>query len=93
MRDRWKQYAAGFATGGYTGDFTDGKLAFLHEKELVLNQEDTKNMLAAVSTVRALEPALLRAIESSLDASAQSGMSLMAAKISGNSGAIGASGI
>ena len=28
----------GFATGGYTGTFNDAKLAFLHEKELVLNQ-------------------------------------------------------
>ena len=85
LRDRWKQYAAGFATGGYTGDFTDGKLAFLHEKELVLNQDDTKNMLAAVSTVRALEPALLKVIESKLDASAQSGVALMSSRLSANS--------
>jgi hypothetical protein len=31
-----------FASGGYTGDWgTDGKLALLHEKEIVLNEEDT----------------------------------------------------
>jgi len=51
---------AGFDTGGYTGLWDDGntpkigKLALLHEKELVLNQDDTKNMLAAVETVRKL---------------------------------------
>ena len=27
----------GYATGGYTGIFDDEKLAFLHQKELVLN--------------------------------------------------------
>ncbi|MCA1021655.1 phage tail tape measure protein [Halobacillus litoralis] len=39
-----------FDTGGYTGDFArnNGKLAILHEKELVLNQNDTKNFLEAI---------------------------------------------
>ena len=33
-------------TGGYTGSWGSyGKLAFLHEKELVLNQNDTQNLL------------------------------------------------
>lgn len=42
-----------FATGGYTGQWgADGRWALLHEKELVLNREDTENMLAAVKTVR-----------------------------------------
>lgn len=40
----------GFDTGGYTGN--DEGLAFLHEKELVLNAEDTKNILAAVAMMR-----------------------------------------
>lgn len=46
----------GFDTGGYTGDWnsTSGKLALLHEKELVLNQEDTKNILNVVSLVRGI---------------------------------------
>ena len=46
----------GYDTGGYTGDWEgkDGKLAFLHSKELVLNSEDTKNILDAVNTVRNL---------------------------------------
>jgi len=44
----------GFASGGYTGNWSDGsgKMAFLHEKELVLNQEDTENILAAVGMMR-----------------------------------------
>jgi hypothetical protein len=40
-------------TGMYTGEWGDtGKLAVLHEKELVLNQTDTSNVLAAVSIIR-----------------------------------------
>ena len=42
-----------FDTGGYTGEWTkDGKIAVLHEKELVLNETDTKNILDAVNIVR-----------------------------------------
>lgn len=54
----------GFDSGGYTGQWTDkgstnnGKLAILHEKELVLNAEDTKNILAAVDTVRSISDSL-----------------------------------
>ena len=35
----------GYDTGGYTGNWnsSDGKLALLHKKELVLNKDDTKN--------------------------------------------------
>ena len=43
----------GFDTGGYTGRWgSDGRLAMLHEKELVLNKEDTAKMLEMVNTVR-----------------------------------------
>lgn len=46
-------YTSGFATGGYTGAWgKDGKLAVLHEKELVLNKDDTTNILKAVETIR-----------------------------------------
>ena len=48
-----------YATGGYTGSWSDGgvdekggKWAILHQKELVLNAADTKNVLAAVELVR-----------------------------------------
>lgn len=40
-------------TGGYTGSWgTDGRLALLHQKELVLNSSDTENFLSAVSILR-----------------------------------------
>jgi len=44
-----------FASGGYTGSFgDDGKLAVLHEKELVLNENDTANILKAADIVSGL---------------------------------------
>lgn len=45
---------SGYDTGGYTGDWGDsnGKLAFLHKKELVLNNDDTTNFLTAIGIVR-----------------------------------------
>jgi hypothetical protein len=49
----------GYRTGGYTGAWgNNGKLALLHEKELVLNAEDTKNILSAVNVVRSLDSLL-----------------------------------
>lgn len=49
------EFPVGVATGGYTGAWgIEGKLAVLHEKELVLNKEDTANMLATVGFVRDL---------------------------------------
>ena len=52
----------GYASGGYTGtwgkdsglDGNNGKLAFLHQKELVLNQQDTENILEAVQVMRSI---------------------------------------
>ena len=43
-----------FDTGGYTGTWASnlGRLALLHEKELVLNKEDTANILSAVDMIR-----------------------------------------
>lgn len=43
----------GYDTGGYTGEWNDGsgKLALLHSKELVLNADDTTNMLNAIKIV------------------------------------------
>jgi hypothetical protein len=43
----------GYATGGYTGAWgPEGRLAMLHQKELVLNADDTKNFLAATDILR-----------------------------------------
>lgn len=40
-------------SGGYTGDWgPEGKLAMLHEKELVLNKQDTENILNTVKLMR-----------------------------------------
>lgn len=57
---RWLSYSdiekwfEGYDTGGYTGNWSssDGKIAMLHEKEIVLNKEDTANMLKIVDSVR-----------------------------------------
>ena len=56
-----KRDISGYDTGGYTGSWNNGdpaakngKLAYLHQKELVLNETDTKNLLAAVEMVRTL---------------------------------------
>lgn len=43
----------GFRTGGYTGAWgPEGKMAFVHEKELILNSDDTVNFLAGVNILR-----------------------------------------
>lgn len=78
-----KSHTIGYATGGYTGSFDneDGKLAFLHEKELVLNQEDTENILSAVSAVRTLGPNLFKQIERILDNNIMAGQNLLNARM------------
>lgn len=52
----FKKNFKGFDTGGYTGSWSngdkDGRLAMLHQKELVLNKDDTKNILDTVTTIR-----------------------------------------
>ena len=68
LYDRWvntykknvdKYHYPAFDTGGYTGSWgSEGKLAMLHEKELVLNKQDTENVLKIVSIVRDLSAAL-----------------------------------
>jgi hypothetical protein len=49
-----------FDTGGYTGDWnsSEGRMAVLHEKEIVLNKEDTQNILTAVDIVRRIANSL-----------------------------------
>ena len=48
-----------FATGGYTGEWgSSGKLAILDEKELILNQSDTANMLSAIQLTREIMNAI-----------------------------------
>ena len=56
-----KEQLSGYKSGGYTGtwsggmDNDDGRIAMLHQKELVLNAQDTENYLAAVEEMRKLQ--------------------------------------
>lgn len=44
-----------FNTGGYTGEWgNEGRVAVLHQKELVLNKEDTLRILSAVEVARSI---------------------------------------
>ena len=57
-----------FDTGGYTGQWNskEGKMAMLHEKELVLNKDDTQNILSAVEMIRKISQTIdLNAIAAS----------------------------
>jgi len=51
-------------TGGYTGEWANGsdkkngRFAMLHQKEMVLNESDTKNILEAVEMVRTMTDVL-----------------------------------
>ena len=48
-----------FDTGGYTGAWgPEGRLAMLHQKEIVLNAHDTENLLTAVSMIREISDKL-----------------------------------
>lgn len=55
-----KKKAASLDSGGYTGTWSnstnnaEGRMAILHEKELILNKEDTKNILESVKMQRGL---------------------------------------
>ena len=56
---------AGYDTGGYTGEWgNEGRLAMLHQKEIILNATDTENFLQAINIVRE--------ISKSIDLNAQS---------------------
>ena len=45
----------GYNTGGYTGEWgPEGRLAVLHQKELILNASDTQNFLIATEILRSI---------------------------------------
>lgn len=75
--------ASHFASGGYTGDWgnDDGKFAVLHQKELVLNADDTSNMLEAVSIIRQLS-----GINSSIQSAIAESIAAALGRISGVNG-------
>ena len=48
-----------FDTGGYTGSWdSSGRLAMLHQKEIVLNAHDTENFLAGIDILRSITKAI-----------------------------------
>ena len=72
------------ASGGYTGAWgPEGRLAVLHEKELVLNAQDTENILTAANVIRQLADIIdLEALHSSQGF----GMSFSQASLSSSAG-------
>lgn len=75
--------AGQYNTGGYTGAWgPEGKLAFLHEKELILNKDDTENILNTVSFIRDI----VSMIDNKANMSSLFSMSAMAGITSGNVG-------
>lgn len=62
-QDELNKILNSYDTGGYTGEWNNnGKLAILHQKELVLNAEDTRNILSAVDIVRQMTSTLGNAL-------------------------------
>ena len=54
IRDQFVN-ALGFNTGGYTGSWgPEGKMAMLHQKEIVLNETDTANFLESIKLLRSI---------------------------------------
>ena len=59
--------ASSFDSGGYTGPWgSEGKLALLHEKELILNKTDTENILDAVNIIRSMSQSITSSLVSDL---------------------------
>ena len=56
-----------FDSGGYTGDFNGGKLAMLHEKELILNKHDTRNALEMFNIAKEMASSLISRKISSIE--------------------------
>ena len=69
-----------YDTGGYTGDWgsASGRLAVLHEKELVLNKKDTANILSAVSAIRSIS-----GLDNSINDAMMKGISRMMLEMTG----------
>ena len=73
----------GYSTGGYTGEWnsSNGRLALLHEKELVLNQRDTENILGAIEIMRHMTNSIDNSIYSRV-ADFTSGLGIAAPELS-----------
>ena len=54
-----RDYGVAYDTGGYTGKWgPEGRMAVLHEKELVLNATDTENFLKSIQVLREISAVL-----------------------------------
>lgn len=77
----------GYSTGGYTGEWsngdTEGRIAMLHQKELVLNKTDTENILAAVQSIRELTPSMIAEMRARISGTAAASQSLFGSRYSG----------
>ena len=75
-----KSDIVGYDTGGYTGEWSskDGRLAMLHQKELVLNANDTTNILNAVEILRDITNNLGNALFSKMASITAAGAQAMA---------------
>jgi len=83
------KYYQEYDTGGYTGSWGDssGRIAMLHQKELVLNADDTSNFLSAINTIRTLSSSVGGSIQDAvLKAVANTALSLGTIKTNGFSG-------
>ena len=82
-----KSRLTGYDTGGYTGNWNskEGKVALLHQKELVLNQQDTKNILDAVNIIRGLSGVLQSSMINRIEGLTQSLNNLSLPTIQNNS--------
>lgn len=70
-----------FDTGGYTGEWgNEGRWAMLHEKEIILNKNDTSNLLSAIGIIRDIS----KAIDLNAYASAGFGTSIRSPWLDGN---------
>lgn len=71
-----KDLISRFASGGYTGEWgPSGRLAVLHQKELVLNANDTLNFLKAAEILRQVSGIIdLSAMSNSVNLNPYSGM-------------------
>ena len=65
-----EKYLQGFDTGGYTGEWVNGsahdngRLALLHQKEIVLNESDTSNLVKSIGMLRDMS-GLLKSLDNS----------------------------
>jgi len=73
----------GMDAGGYTGSWgnTDGRLALLHQKELVLNADDTEKILEAVHIMRGISDTVFRSIADQLDSAGAASMALLGSRL------------